>query len=122
MPVLATNAAGALLEPVPVNHGKAVSLTAAGTVIGNAAAITSRITMTTGDDTVGVILPSTARPGDEYLIYNLAATAGLKVYPPVNGDINDGSANAAIVMEGKSLGRFILLDGTTWGAAFTANA
>lgn len=123
MPLVTTNASGKPLEPVFSSYGPAVALAAAGTVIANAAAIASRFTHVTGaDDSKGVILPSTASPGDEYLIYQSHATSGLKVYPPVNGDINDGSANAAVVQEGKSLGRYINLDGTTWAAAFTANA
>lgn len=122
MPAQSLNASGESLEPTKTNHGKSAALTAAGTVQANAAAIVSRVTQATGDDTVGVILPSTARPGDEYFVYNLAATAGLKVYPPVNGDINDGSANAAVVIEGKTLARFLNLDGTTWAGVFTANS
>jgi hypothetical protein len=123
MPAVSKTAAGAATEPMPVSHGPAVTLAAAGSVIANAGAISARLTVVTGaDDTKGVVLPSTASPGDEYIIYQTAATAGLKVYPPVNGDINDGSANAAVVMEGKSVGRFVNLDGTTWAAAFTANS
>lgn len=122
MPVISKNSDGNLAERVVPNYGPAVTTAGAGTVQANAAAITARFTKSTGDDTVGLILPSTASPGDEYLIYNLAATAGLKVYPPVNGDINDGSANASVTMEGKSLGRFVALDGTTWAASFTANS
>lgn len=122
MPVLSVNSSGNPTEIIRPNHGPAVTLAGTGTVIANAAAITSRFTRSTGDDTVGVILPSTAAPGDEYLIYNLAATAGLKVYPHVNGDVNDGSANAAVVIEGKSLARFVNVDGTTWAGQFTANS
>jgi hypothetical protein len=123
MPLVTTTTGGALLEPVAINHGPAVALAATGTVIANAAAIASRFTVVSAaDDSKGVILPSTASPGDEYLIYQTHATSGLKVYPPVNGDINDGSANAAVVQEGKSLGRYIKIDGTTWAAQFTANA
>lgn len=117
------NASGRTLEPITINHGPAVALAAAGTVIGDAAAITSRFTTVSGaDDTKGVRLPSGASPGDEYKVYNQHATAGLKVYPPVNGDINDGSANAAVVIEGKTLATFINMDGTTWAGVYTANA
>jgi hypothetical protein len=122
MPAVSVDSSGNPLEPIKVNHGKAVTLTPTGTVIANAAAISSKVTLVTGDDTAGVILPSSARPGDEFLIYNVAATAGLKIYPPVNGTINGGSANAAVAIEGKSLGRFVNLDGTNWGAQFTANS
>lgn len=116
------NDSGLATEPQPNNYGNSELKAGAGTVIANAAAITARFTRSTGDDTVGLQLPSTARIGDEYLVYNLAATAGLKVYPPTNGDINDGSANASVTIEGKTLARFINMDGTTWVAQFTANA
>ena len=97
------------------------TLAPAGTVQANAAVITQRITTSTGDDTAGVVLP-TAVAGDEYYVYNLAATAGLKVYPAANDDINDGTTNAAIVIEGKTFAHFIALDTTTWAAIYTANA
>lgn len=123
MPLVTTNSSGRLTEPAVPSLGPAVTLAAAGTVIANAAAISARFTIVTGaDDAKGVILPSTASPGDVYYVYQSHATSGLKVYPPVNGDINDGSANAAVVQEGKSLGQYINLDGTTWAAMFTANA
>lgn len=123
MPAVLQKNAGGLTEPLNVNHGPAAALAAAGTVIGNATAVVARFSTVSGaDDAKGVILPSGASIGDEYLLYNEHATAGLKVYPPVNGDINDGSANAAVVQEGKTLGRYINMDGTTWAAQFTANA
>ena len=123
MPVLTKTTSGAAVEPMPVNHGPAVTLAATGTVIGNAAAITARFSVVTGaNDSAGVLLPSTAAVGDEYLVYSSTATSGLKVYPPVNSDINDGSANAAVAIEGKTLARFIRIDGTTWAAQFTANS
>lgn len=123
MPVVSVNDSGQVSVPILPSYGPATTVAAAGSAIGNATAITARVNLVTGaDDTKGVILPSTANPGDEYLIYQTHATQGLKVYPHVNGDINDGSANAAIVQEGKTLGRYIMLDGTTWMAQFTANA
>lgn len=121
--VVSLNSSGLLTVPVPLNVGPAATLAAAGSVIGNAAAISSRFTVVTGaDNTVGAILPSTARVGDAYFVYSSTATNGLKIYPPVNGDINDGSANAAVTIEGKTLGIFINMDGTTWVAMYTANS
>jgi hypothetical protein len=55
------------------------------------------------------------------LVYNEHATNGLKVYPATGDDINDGTANAAITMEGKGLAWFIPLDATTWAATFVVN-
>jgi hypothetical protein len=97
------------------------ALTATGSAIGNAAQIVAKVSYATGDDTVGVKLPN-AVAGLVYEVYNLAATAGLKVYPAANDDINDGTTNAAVVLEGKTLGRFVALDGVTWAAQFTANS
>jgi len=123
MPLVTKTAAGAVSEAMPINHGPAVALAAAGSVIANAAAVTGRFhTVSAADDAKGVVLPSTASAGDEFLIYNENATQGLLVYPPVNGTINGGSANAAVTQEGKTLGRYIRANTTNWCAAFTANA
>lgn len=98
------------------------TLAAAGTVIANAAAIVNAVTIVTGaDDAAGVVLP-TAVAGKVLEIYSNQATNGLKVYPPVNGTINDGSANAAIVIEGKSFAYFRATNATNWAAIFTTNS
>ena len=123
MPNVSKTDAGLPVEGSLPQYGAAAALAAAGTVIGNATAVAARFSTVSGaDDAKGVILPSTASPGDEYLLYNEHATAGLKCYPHVNGDINDGSANAAVVIEGKTLARFIRMNDATWAGAFTANA
>jgi hypothetical protein len=122
MPLVTKTAAGALTEGVGLNLGSAV-LAAAGAAQGNAAAISSQSTTVTGaDDAKGVILPATAAPGSVYFVYSAQATNGLKVYPHVGGDINDGSANAAVVIEGKSQAIFVNQDGTTWSGTYTANS
>lgn len=98
------------------------SINAAGTVIGNATAISHTISVVAGaDDAKGVVLP-TAVAGKIYAVYSSQATNGLKVYPPVNGTINDGSANAAIVIEGKSLALFFGTSATNYAAMFTVNS
>lgn len=105
------------------------TLAAAGSLQGDAAAIASQVTFVTASDgTKGVILP-TAVEGDMRIVYNTVA-ATLKVYPGSSDDINDGSANAAIVLPAKQAGIFIAVDATTWlyfgglgvsqGAALTA--
>lgn len=115
MPLVTTNASGAPSQPLLPNYGPSTTIAAAGSAIGNATAITARNTTVTGaDDTKGVVLPSTSSPGDAYLVYSAQATNGLKVYPHSGGDINDGSANAAVVQEGKTAAIYINLDGTTW--------
>lgn len=98
------------------------TLAATGTVIGNAAAITHTITTVTGaDDAKGVVLPATVA-GSVFLVYSSQATNGLKCYPPINSTINDGSANAAIVVEGKSLSIFVATSATNYASIFTVNA
>lgn len=105
------------------------TLAAAGSVQGDAAAIAAQVTFVTASDGAkGVALP-TAVEGDMRIVYNTVAAA-LKVYPNSSDDINDGSANAAIVLPAKQAGIFIAVDGTTWayfgglgvsqGAALTA--
>lgn len=96
------------------------AITAAGTVQGDAAALTGVLNTATGDGTVGVVLPAAAA-GLLIGVYNLHATAGLKVYPASGDDINDGSANAAVTIEGKTLALFLAVDTTTWAAIYTAN-
>lgn len=106
-------------------HTDRGTIAAAGSAIGNATAIVNQFQTVTGaDDTKGVILPTptAATLGDEYIVYSSQATNGLKVFPHVNGTINDGSANAAVVIEGKSAARFVAYDTTNWVAIYTANA
>jgi hypothetical protein len=98
------------------------TVAATGTVITNAAAITAAVTLVTGADTAkGVILPVTAT-GRHVMLYSNVAASGLKVYPQVNSNINDGTTNAEIVMEGKSFAHFVGINATTWAAIYTANA
>ena len=97
------------------------TLAAAGTVIGNAAALTHAFTQVTGaNDSAGVILP-TAVAGKKMSVYSSQATNGLKIYPPVNGTINDGTANTAIVIEGKTRADFFANNAVNWTAIFTLN-
>lgn len=106
-----------------ISQGSANSvLTAAGSVIANAAAVTSNVHWVNGaDDTKGVILPS--GNGQIIALYNNHATAGLKVYPPVNGTINGGSASAAVVQEGNTTSLFVsVAAGDYRSIAFTANS
>jgi len=44
------------------------------------------------------------------------------VYPHSGGDINDGTGDAAVTIEGKTLAIFECVDGTTWAAIYTANS
>jgi hypothetical protein len=123
MASLFTDASGNLQQPMaPALNVETVA--AAGTVIGNAAAIGSAVGLsivTGADDTKGVVLPTTAR-GKVVYVYSNQATNGLKVYPPVNSSINGGSANAAVVIEGKTMAIFVGTSETNWAAIYTANS
>lgn len=87
------------------------------------------VSLATGDGSAGVRLPSlvstngfNANVGQFVAVFNNHATLGLNVYPHVGGDVNDGTQNAAVVLEGRTLGIFVALDTATWGAIFTANS
>lgn len=98
------------------------TIAAAGSDQAGATAIAARITQVTGaDSSAGVRLPG-AKPGLEFFVYNTEATAGLKVYPASGDDINDGAADAAVTIEGKTLAVFVAVDTSTWGAVYTANS
>lgn len=97
------------------------TVAAAGSAQTDAAEISARLNIVTGGDgSVGVRL-SGAQRCRELFVYNAATTGGVNVYPHVGGDINDGTQNAAVVIEGKTLAMFVCLDGTTWASIFTAD-
>jgi hypothetical protein len=94
---------------------------AAGSAQGDAAALVGRVNVVTGaDGTKGVILPA-AIAGIQVDVYSSVATNGLKIYPASGDDINDGSADASITIEGKTLARFVAVDTSTWAAQYTVN-
>lgn len=101
----------------------AVAVTPAGSAQGDAGSLVAGClnTVTGADGTKGVVLPVPAA-GDVVRVYSATATNGLKVYPHSGGDINDGSADAAVTIEGKTMAIFESVDGTTWAAMFTANS
>jgi hypothetical protein len=102
-------------EPVPS------TVAAAGSAQGDAGALADGLNyVSAADGTKGVVLP-TGFPGRKVRVYNLHASNGLKVYPHSGGDINDGTGDAAVTIEGKTLAVFECVDGTTWAAIFTAN-
>lgn len=83
------------------------NVNAAGTVLANAAALAAAVTLVAGaNNTAGVALPSAAA-GQEYWVYSSVATNTLKVYPPVNGTINNAAANSAFVASAQTLYGFI---------------
>lgn len=119
----AASADGDLIEVLPARlvPQYVATVAAAGSAQGDAAALTGGINTVSGaDGTVGVILPA-AQAGLVVEVYNQHATNGLKVYPATGDDINDGTANAAVTIEGKTLARFTALDTSTWAAIYTVN-
>lgn len=119
----AASADGDLIEVQPLESGpvNVASVAAAGSAQGDAATLTAGMnTVSAADGTKGVILPA-AVAGLVVEVYNEHATNGLKVYPATGDDINDGTANASVTIEGKTVSRFTALDTATWAASFTAN-
>lgn len=97
------------------------TVAAAGSSQATATEVIARCTTVTGGDgSVGVRL-SRPTPANQFFVYNADATGGVKVYPHVGGDINDGTTNDAVVIEGKTVGIFTCMDGTTWAARYTAD-
>ncbi len=100
------------------------SVNAAGTVIGNATAITHAINIVAAaNDAAGVVLPAGVL-GQHLNVFNndTNGTHGLKIYPPVNGAINNVAVNTAIIIEGKTWAQFLGINATAWGALYTVNA
>lgn len=99
------------------------TVAAAGSSSATATELKSRYTQVTGgDDSVGVRLSGAGNFPTEQLVYNTHATGGVKVYPHTGGNINGGSTDAAVVIEGKTLAVFVCMDGTLWAAIFTVNS
>lgn len=97
------------------------SVAATGSAQGDAAALSEGYnTVSAADGTKGVVLP-TAVKGKKVWVYNEHATNGLKVYPNTSDDINDGTTNASITIEGKTLASFTAIDATTWVSQYTVN-
>lgn len=99
------------------------SVAATGSAQGDAAALKEDAlnTVSAADGTKGVVLPAAAA-GSRCRVYNEHASNGLKIYPASGDDINDGTTNAAITIEGKTVAVLEAIDGTTWTAVFTANS
>ncbi len=106
----------------PLSLTDAATLAATGADQAGAAAIVHQISFcSAADGSVGVRLPA-ATAGLVRIVYNLHATAGLKVYPATGDDINDGTGDAAVTIEGKTMAIFVALDTATWAAIYTANS
>lgn len=90
------------------------AVTAAGSVIGDAAQLSQGLNVVTGaDGTKGVILP-TAVPGMQVLVKGVTAGV-LKVYPKTSSTINALSASAAISLaSGATPAIFVASSATQW--------
>lgn len=110
-----TFAGGTFTEPI-ITADVQAALAAAGSAIGDAAAITATapgiVTSTGGNNAAGIKLP-TGNPGDVYWVHNLAADI-LFVYPAVNCSINAIAANTKINMATVTSAAFTKINSTLW--------
>jgi len=88
------------------------TVAAAGTVQGDAAAITEGFTLVTGSTNAGVKLPS-AVAGMVVIIKNNVA-GNMKVWPNTSDAINAISADSAYTMATVTSAMFVAYDATTW--------
>lgn len=102
-------------------HGTSnISQGSAGSAQGDAAAVTAPHTLlTTVGASEGVILPSDAAEGDWYTISNEGGN-NLSVYPPSGGQINNGTADAAVTVNDGTQALFVKLTGGHWTAVLGA--
>lgn len=88
------------------------TVAAAGTVQGDAAAITTGFTLVTGSTNAGVLLPAAAA-GIMCIIKNNVG-GNMKVWPATGDAINAIAANSALSMATLTCAVFTCYDGTTW--------
>lgn len=111
-----TVADGATLTTPAITADVQAALAAAGSAIGDAAAITATapgiVTSTGGNNAAGILLP-TGNVGDIYFIKNTAADI-LFVYPAVNCSINAIAANTKINLATVTSAAFCKVNTTLW--------
>lgn len=87
------------------------TLAAAGTTQATATAITKQITQISNNTAAnGVILPIPLAVGQTFKIFPQLATNAPKVYPPLGGSINAGTANASVAITAQKEADFAALD------------
>lgn len=92
------------------------NITAAGTTQADAYALSSVYSIvTTAAAGTGVRL-MTPEPSAEVFVRNLGANT-LNVYPPVGGNFNGGTTNAAVTIAAGTFQWFIGRNGTSWTTA-----
>ena len=98
----------------------ATGITAAGTVQGDATALTSHVNVvSTVAANTGVILYSTAVPVDSQVIFNGGANP-LNVYPPSGSKINNLPANGAVILPTNTVMECICVSSTQFIAILSA--
>lgn len=92
------------------------TIAAAGTTQATGTAISATdadvFIVSNNDANNGSVLPANAEGKELTIIGSLNAIA--KVYPPVGGSINYGTANAAVSLVARKPGRFIAIDALNW--------
>lgn len=77
------------------------------------------VTSATGTTADGIRLPSDRTAGELLMVINSTAVA-LDVFPPSDGTINGGSANAAKALAANMSGLYISMGLGDWGAVLSA--
>jgi 4-diphosphocytidyl-2C-methyl-D-erythritol kinase len=98
--------------------GLNAAVAAAGNSQSTATAITAGkniVTSATGTSADGLRLSASLGAGEIVYIANTTDVA-LDVFPPTDGAINGGSANAAVVLRANSMGVYMSLGGGNWAA------
>lgn len=99
---------------------KALTVSAAGATQAAATALNAAFnvvtTCTLGAD--GVLISSSAEPGDEVTVINNTTTTSLYVYPPVGGALNGGTANVPVAIAPGRFGLFKYVSTVNLAAIF----
>jgi len=102
--------------------GGVATIAAAGDSQTTATAVTAGLTIVasaTGTTADGIRLPANWGVGERITVVNTTAVA-LDVFPPTDGAINGGSANAAKALAANMSGEYVSLGGGNWGAVLSA--
>lgn len=87
------------------------TVAAAGTTQATATLIAAQITVISNNTAAnGMILPVPLAAGQVFELLPSLATNAPKIYPPVGGTINFGTANASVAITAQKMARFVALD------------
>jgi hypothetical protein len=90
-------------------------ITAAGTVQGDATAITTRNVQVSGSTGAGVILPVIAAGGETIRVYNATTSSDIKIYPGTGETIGNETANVNITISAQEGIIFFSTSSSGWG-------